>query len=146
MTAGDRSPSGQPPLPGDCVSIPQLRARVRDLHGDPRWEVATHVVDGLDLDGCGSPVILVPQEAPDLTEASIRWRLFVQRGDCGHELGIISGMDDPALHHGLSHGLRDLHVVSAAAPAVADDGLQGVASTVYRFDGRRYVPGPTRIR
>lgn len=146
MRAGDGSPSGQPPLPGDCVSIPQLRARVRDRHGDVRWEVATHVVAELDIDGRGSPVVLVPLDVPDLTEASLRWRLFVQRGDCGHELGIISGIDDPALHLGTSHGLRDLHVVSAAAPAVAADGLQGVASTVYRFDGRRYVPGPTRIR
>jgi len=145
MTNDEPSPD-PPPLPGDCVPIPHLSARVRDRNGELRWEVQTHVVPELDVDGCGSPVVLVPLEVFDLTEESMRWRLFVQRGGCGHELGTISGLDDPALHLGSSHGLRDLHVVSAAPAAVADTGLQGLASRVYSFDGRRYVPGPTRIR
>lgn len=135
-----------PPLSGDCVPIPQVRAKVRDRHGFVRWEVESHVVPDLDIDGCGSPVVLVPPEATDLTENSMYWRLFVRRGNCGHELGVISGLDDPTRRLRSSHGLRDIEVASPAPAAVADNGLQGVAITVYQFDGRRYVPGPTRIR
>jgi len=113
---------------------------VRDGHGQPRWVLETHVVSGLDLDGCGSPVVLVPPDREDLNEFGVRWRLFIRRGDCGHELGTVAGMSDPVAVRGESHGLRNFSVTEAVA---AGDGLQGVGATVYTFDGERYVGGRT---
>lgn len=146
MTAKDETPKTPPPLPGDCQPIPQTRAEIRDAHGQVLWEVETHVVPGLDLDGWGSPVVLVPPDRRDLSLHSMWWRLFIQRGDCGHELGLIIGVEDPMLEPGESNGLRNFSVIEPAPQDVVADLLQGIGSTTYVFDGQRYVGGRADYR
>ncbi len=144
MTKGAEAKTPRP-LPGDCRPIPQVRAEIRDDHGELQWVLETHVVAGLDLDGYGSPVVLVPPDRQDLNQYSVWWRLFIQRGDCGHELGILIGMGDPVLEPGESHGLRNFSVVESVAMDVSD-GLQGIGATTYVFDGERYVGGRMEYR
>lgn len=130
-----------PPLPGECLPIPQVRAGVCGPAGQVLRVVETHVVPNLDLDGCGSPVVLVPPDRQNLNLFNMYWRLFVQRGDCGHELGIVMGMEDPFPEPGESHGLRNFSVALSMEPGGMAGGLQGVGVTVYSFDGTRYVGG-----
>jgi hypothetical protein len=107
--------------------------------------VETHIVPGLDLDGHGSPVVLVPPDRQNLNQFSMWWRLFIQRGGCGHELGIVIGMEDPVLELGESNGLRNF---SGAEPVStnSDAHQQGVGITRYIFDGTRYVGTRTEYR
>jgi hypothetical protein len=144
MTTRDAVTKGPPPLPGDCLPIPQVKAEIRDAHGQIGWIIETHVIPGLDLDRHGSPVVLVPPDR-DLNQHSVWWRLFIQRGDCGHELGIVIGMEDPVLEQGESHGLRNFSMVESLAMDV-NDGLQGVGATTYVFDGEHYVGGRMEYR
>lgn len=137
--------NGPPPLPGDCVPIPQVTAAVHDVYGQVGWTVETHVVPELDLDGYGSPVVLVPPDRQDLNQFSMYWRLFVQRGDCGHELGVVGGMDDPVRVPGTSHGLHNFSAVEPV-PTDGSDDLQGVGVTTYVFNGEYYVGGRTEYR
>lgn len=134
------------PLPGPCVPIPHVRTAVRNADGHPRWLVETHVVPDLDLDGAGSPVVLVPPEREAVNLDAMYWRLFLQRGDCGHELGTIPGIADPEPEAGISNGLRDFSVAESNPTGQDDDALAGVGVTIYRFDGRRYVGGETEVR
>ena len=134
-----------PPLPGDCLPIPQVRAEIRDARGQVQWVVETHIVANLDLDGHGSLVVLVPPDRQDLNQDSMWWRLFIQRGDCGHELGIVIGMEDPMLEPGESHGLRHFSVVESVSMDDSDD-LQGIGVSTYVFDGERYVGSRTEYR
>ncbi len=138
MTTNETVTNDPPPLPGDCVPIPQVSAGILDAHGRVGWMVETHIVPGLDLDGHGSPVVLVPPDRQDLNQYSMWWRLFIQRGDCGHELGIVIGMQDPELELGESHGLRNFSIVESVSMDVSAD-LQGIGVTIYVFDGERYV-------
>ncbi|MBB3191858.1 hypothetical protein [Halomonas cerina] len=135
-----------PPLPGPCVPIPYVRTPVRDADGYSRWIVETHVVPHLDLDGAGSPVVLVPPEREAVNLEAMYWRLFVQRGDCGHELATVPGISDPEPEAGVRRGLRDFSVVESLPADQDDDTLAGIGVTVYCFDGRRYVGGETDIR
>lgn len=130
-----------PPLPGKCVPIPNVRAEVRDLSGRVVQIVETHVVLGLDLDSHGSPVVLVPPDRRNLNLFTMHWRLFIQRGNCGHELGTIIGPGDPFPEPGSSHGLRNFSVIEPVQPGMIDEGLQGMGVTVYSFDGKRYLGG-----
>lgn len=135
-------PADQPPqLPGKCNPIPQIRSEVRDSSSQILRVVETHVVPGLDLDGHGSPVVLVPPNRQNLNLFNMHWRLFIQRGDCGHELCIVIGMEDPSLEPGESHGLRNFSVVEPVEPDMIDESLLGVGITIYSFDGTRYVGG-----
>jgi hypothetical protein len=131
-------------LPGECLPIPRLKVEVLDEHGRVGWTVQTHIVPGLDLDGRASPVVLVPADGPGLNLYTMWWRLFIQRGDCGYELGIVSGMEDPVPEPGESNGLRDFSMAQALQ-ARSDGGLQGVGITIYRFDGTRYAGGRTEF-
>lgn len=144
MTEG-AEPKTPPPLPGDCISIPQVRAEIRDAHGQVQWVVETHVVANLDLDGYGSPVVLVPPNHQNINQSSMWWRLFIQRGDCGHELGIVIGMEDPMPEPGESHGLRNFSMVESVSMDVSVS-EQGIGVTTYVFDGERYVGGRTEYR
>jgi hypothetical protein len=135
-----------PPLPGKCVEIPFVRAEVRDLSGRIFRIVETHVVPGLDLDGYGSPVVLVPPDRKNLNLFNMHWRLFIQRGDCGHELGTVIGLDEPFPEPGESEGLRNFSVAEPVQPGMAGEGFQGVSITVYSFDGRRYLGGRSDYR
>jgi hypothetical protein len=146
MTTEDTEAKRPPPLPGECAPIPQVRAEIADDHGHVQWVVETHVVPDLDLDGYGSPVVLVPPDRQDLNQYTMWWRLFIQRGDCGHELGIVIGMEDPVLEPGESHGLRSFSVVEPVPEDLAGDLLQGIGSTTYVFDGQRYVSGQMDYR
>lgn len=145
MTAKGAEAKAPPPLPGDCRPIPPVRTEIRDDHGEVQWVLESHVVAGLDLDGYGSPVVLVPPDRQNLNQYSMWWRLFIQRGDCGHELGIVIGGQDPSLEPGESHGLRNFSVVESVSMDVSD-GLQGIGVTTYVFDGKHYVGGRTEYR
>lgn len=133
------------PLPGSCVPIPFVETAVRDVHGHAAWTAQTHIVPGLDLDGYASPVVLVPPERAEVNATALYWRLFIQRGDCGHEVGTIIGTDDPVVLPGSTHGLRDFSVAESLEGG-AEDGTLGVGITVYTFDGERYVGGRTDVR
>lgn len=143
MTREGKRAKTPPPLPGECLPIPRVRAGVRDGRGEVRWLLETHAVEGLDLDGHGSPVVLVPPEGEELNQHGVWWRLFIQRGECGHELGLVVGMQDPLPALGESHGLRNFSVTEPLDDA--GEG-QGVGATVYVFDGERYVGGRTEYR
>jgi hypothetical protein len=131
-----------PSLPGDCLPIPQVMAKIRDAHGQVQRVVETHVVPDLDLDGHGSPVVMVPPDHLNISQSGMWWRLFIQRGDCGYELGIVIGMDDPIPEPGESHGLRNFSVMES----VPVGGEQGIGLTTYVFDGERYKGGRTEYR
>jgi hypothetical protein len=133
-----------PPLPGDCRPIPRLKAEIRDAHGQVQWVVETHVVPNLDLDGYGSPVVLVPPNQLNISQSGMWWRLFIQRGNCGYELGIVIGLEDPVPEPGESYGLRNFSVVESVPVDV--DGEQGIGATTYVFDGERYKGGRTEYR
>ncbi|HEX5503429.1 MAG TPA: hypothetical protein VFW96_12460 [Thermomicrobiales bacterium] len=131
-----------PPLPGPCVPVPRVRNEVHSRDGAARWVVETHTVPDLDLDGHGSPVVLVPAADPDLYPDTLRWTLYIMRGECGHAVGTIDGLDDPALEAGESHGLRNLSTLRPSGP-----GPRGaLVLTPYTFDGRRYRAGKHRRR
>ena len=133
-----------PQLPGDCVPIPQVTGAVRDAQGEVYRLLETHVVADLDLDGFKSPVILVPPDRQDLNENAVWWRLFIQRGDCGHELGLVTGLEDPVLAQGTSHGLCNFSVMDTVRMDISDG--QGIGMKTYSFDGIRYVGGRTDYR
>lgn len=137
----DAESNKPPPLPGDCLPIPQVMNEIYDAHGQIQQVVETHIVPNLDLDGHGSPVVLVPPDRQNLNQYNMWWRLFIQRGDCGHELGIVIGTADLIPEPGESHGLRNFSAVECTSPDIAGDLLQGIGSTTYVFDGQHYVGG-----
>lgn len=140
--AGVKDP---PALPGPCVAVPQVKNEVRSRDGAVRWEVETHCVAGLDLDGHGSPVVLVPPAEAELTPDLMYWTLYLMRGECGHELGIVEGLEDPTLEFGESHGLRN---ISTLRPSSTPDDrpLGNLVQTRYTFDGNQYQAGRNRQR
>jgi hypothetical protein len=136
-----------PPLPGRCVEIPNVKAKVRSQDGSMEFEVETHVVPDLDVDGYGSPVVLVPDDSPDQVADNMTWTMYLKRGDCGYDIGTITGLDDPASLESESNGFRDLSTVRAAArPTGRGRGRGNVVSTEYKFDGKRYYAGKGRRR
>jgi hypothetical protein len=132
-----------PPLPGECIPIPKVVQRVRDLQSRSEWTAETHSVPGLDLDGCASPVVVVPAVQANPTLETFCWRLFILRGECGHELGLIGGVEDPLPLSEKYFGLRSFYVIETATPEISEDLLQGLGTTIYRFDGSGYVAGRT---
>lgn len=111
-----------------------------------RWEVETHSVAGLDLDGHGSPVVLVPPGETELTPDRMYWTLYLMRGDCGHELGIVEGLEDPTPEDGESHGLRDISTLRPSSSASSGRPLGNLVQTRYTFDGNQYRAGKNRRR
>lgn len=134
-----------PSLPGECVEIDKVTLRVKDPLSQMEWIAETHQVPDLDLDGCASPVILTPMIQANPTLESFSWRLFIMRGNCGHELGLISGLEDPIQMEERHFGLNSFYIVEPAAPDIAETLMQGVGSTIYHFDGTRYVAGRTKF-
>jgi len=140
------SESALPPLPGECLEIPDLVQRVRDTGSRSEWTARTHRVAELDLDGHASPVVLVPLQQIDTSLENFCWRLFIQRGDCGYELGLVGGLEDPVRMDEECFGLRSFCVAETAPEDLSDDLMQGLEMVVYRFDGNRYVAGPADYR
>ena len=134
---GSKTP---PPLPGRCVEIPHVKTVIRSRDGSREFEVETHAVPDLDVDGYGSPVIMVPDNEPDLVEENMSWTMYLKRGDCGYKIGTISGLEDPAELESESNGFRDLEAVTPAA-VPSGRGRGNVVSTKYKFDGKRYRAG-----
>ena len=129
-----------PPLPGRCVEIPHVEAVLRSRAGNREFEVETHVVRGLDVDGYGSPVVLVPVGTADVFAENMVWTMYLQRGDCGYDVGTITGLDDPVALESETKGFRDLSTVRpAGVPSGRSRG--NVVSTRYKFDGKRYRAG-----
>jgi hypothetical protein len=148
---GDPSPGSAPgsvpsPLPGPCVAVPHVRGEVWSRDGAVRWEVETHLTPGLDLDGHGSPVFLVPSTGPNLHPDTMRWTLYLVRGGCGYELGVIDGLDDPTLEPGVSHGLRNISTLRPAWPQPNVRRRGNLILTRYTFDGQRYRAAEVRRR
>ena len=129
-----------PTLPGRCIPVPQIRTEVRDRHGKVDWVVETHLVEGIDLDGHGSAVWLVPPGRRDMNVGTMWWRLFIKRGDCGHEMGIVVGMNDPIALQVMSCGLFSFRMVESVVSEVGSE-MGSVASTTYSYNGIRYVGG-----
>jgi hypothetical protein len=128
-----------PTLGGPCLSVPHVRNIVLSRDGELSWEVETHVVPELDLDGCSSPVVLVPCNAPSLYPDTMRWDIYVMRGQCGYPVGTVDGLHDPFVLPGWSHGLRN---IGAMLPSqVAAGQRHGQLMTRYLFDGKRYRAG-----
>lgn len=135
-----------PALPGPCVPVPQLKNEVRSTDGAMLWEVETHLVAGLDLDGHGSPVVLVPPaDETELTPERMYWTLYLMRGDCGHELGIVEGLEDPTMESGESHGLRNISTLRASSEP-SERPLGNLVRTLYTFDGNQYRAGKNMRR
>jgi hypothetical protein len=128
-----------PRLPGPCVEVPVVKNKVTNHDGTKSWDVETHVATELDLDGHGSPVVLVPPTDSDLHPDDMLWRLYVMRGECGHELGEVGGLDEPTLEEGSSHELRNISTLSSISPSQRSGGQRGnLVLTSYTFDGQRY--------
>jgi hypothetical protein len=142
----DASVDDPPALPGACVAVPQVKNEVRSRDGAMHWEVETHFVAGLDLDGHGSPVVLVPPADDELTPDGMYWTLYLMRGECGHELGIVEGLEDPTLEAGESHGLRNISTLRPSSSAPSDRPLGNLVQTLYTFDGNQYQAGKNRQR
>lgn len=128
-----------PALGGPCLSVPQVKNIVVSRDGQLRWEVATHVVPELDLDGCRSPVVLVPCDAPGLYADTMRWDIYVMRGQCAYPVGTIDGLHDPFVLPGWSHGLRNIGAMQPSQVAAGHS--HGQVMTRYAFDGKRYRAG-----
>lgn len=131
-----------PRLPGPCVDVPVVQNRVTSHDGTKTWMVETHVATGLDLDGHGSPVMLVPPTKSGLHPDDMYWRLYVMRGECGHELGEVGGLDDPSPEEGSSHDLRNISTLRSISPHLRSGQQRGnLILTRYTFDGQRYRAG-----
>lgn len=141
LFAAEPAMSVPPALPGPCGPVPYRRVEVRSSRGGGGWVVETHAIPRLDVDGHGASLILVPKEQAGATELSLIWQLYVWRGGCGHEVGILGGMAEPFGLDTWSAGLRDLEVVEPST----DPDMQATA-TVYRFDGRQYKGGRAEPR
>ena len=133
-----------PPLPGRCVEIPDVKTTVRGKDGG-EFAVQMHVVPDLNVDGYGSPVVLVPDVNPDQFADNMTWTMYLKRGDCGYDIGTITGLEDPAELESESNGFRDLSTVRPAARP-SGRGRGNVVSTQYKFDGKRYRAGKGRRR
>lgn len=128
-----------PPLDGPCLPLPQVKGVVISRDGRLSWEVATHVVAELDLDGCHSPVILVPCAAPALYPDTMRWDIYVLRGECAHPVGTIDGLNAPFELPGWSCGLRNIGTMQPSLLAAGQN--HGQVMTRYAFDGKGYRAG-----
>lgn len=133
-----------PPLPGRCVEIPHVKTVVRSEDGG-EFEVETHVVPDLDVDGYGSPVVMAPDDNPEILADNMEWTMYLKRGDCGYNIGTITGLEDPAQLESESNGFRDLSTVRPAA-VPSGRGRGNVVSMQYKFDGERYRAGKGRRR
>jgi len=131
-------------LEGPCLEVPQVTNSVVSRDGRLRWEVATHVVPGLDLDGCGSPVVIVPSSLSGLCPETLEWQMYLMRGECGYFVGSIEGLQDPFVLPGWSHGLRNIGAMQPSQ--VPADHRHGQVMTRYVFDGRIYRSGKREAR
>jgi hypothetical protein len=133
-----------PALDGPCQPLPQVKNLVVSRDGRLSWEVATHVVPELDLDGCASPVALVPCAAPGLHPDTMRWDVYILRGQCACPLGTIDGLHDPFALPGWSHGLRNIGALQPSLLAAGQS--HGQIMTRYVFDGESYRAGKRERR
>lgn len=117
-----------------------MKGVVTSRNGSAEYDVETHTVAGLDLDGYGSPVMMVPQTALNLHSESMLWTLYLVRGDCGYDIGTVAGLEDPVATESVTNGFRDFQTVRPG-PAPGRRGRGSLMSTRYIFDGKRYRAG-----
>jgi hypothetical protein len=88
-----------PKLPGKCVAIPQathpvvVRATAIDQRGELRngetfWDFKTERIHDVDGDGIADWFVPVAKDKHACPE-EVSYRVFVARGSCGHDLGVI---------------------------------------------------------
>ena len=85
--------------PGRCVAIPQVghpvvvrSHAIRDdgesHEGTTHWLLTTTYA--IDVDGDGIPDAFVPQpRSKDACPEEVSWRVYVTRGACGHDVGVV---------------------------------------------------------
>jgi hypothetical protein len=128
-------------LKGPCVQVPVVRHAVTLNAGgvDDGGEYATHetVWDlrtdlDLDVDGDGMLDWLVPV-APSAASCpeDVRWRVYVRRGSCGHELGEVG----PGLVEGGASDASGFRTLQATAQAsvLGADHVPVTTTTTRRF-------------
>lgn len=135
-----------PRLPGPCVAVPLVKNQVSNRDGTINWEVETHHATALDLDGHGSPVMLVPPTEDGLETDDMYWTLYIMRGDCGHDVGIVAGLEDPTPEEGFSHGLRNISTLRPSGSPDEERPRGNLVLTRYEFDGQRYRAGKPKRR
>jgi len=75
-----------------CAPVPM----VRQLLSRPGGQIVqTRMATGLDLDGKGSPVAIVPDDLPGMTAESTTSTLWVRRGRCFEKAGTFKGLRHP---------------------------------------------------
>ncbi|MEI8256357.1 MAG: hypothetical protein WCJ30_11855 [Deltaproteobacteria bacterium] len=139
--------------PGQCVSVPRRNLQLRrtctqSSPPDPEYPISRSDVVGMstsesfDLDGDGQLDALVPEPAPNDCVQDFHFAVYVNRGSCGHRVGVVQGSIDVAAmgaapRHG---GLPDLSTLTERqqqqdprTPAQ----LRRERRT-YRFDGTVY--------
>jgi hypothetical protein len=111
--------------PGACVAVPQVTHslyvtstgidQLGEIHeAMTRW--GYHTVRLADVDGDGLLDAFVPIAKPNDCPEDIQWRVFVMRGACGHDVGVVGkGTIAPdAMGAGDGSGFRPIVVTSSS--------------------------------
>jgi hypothetical protein len=135
-----------------CVEIPQVEGDAfgyGELRSVPtsQHRVQTERLSDFDLDGRGSPVYRVPRLGSLGTTRNIEditWDLYLLDHRCARLVAQhVVGAGVPEVLPETSHGLRNFRV---HLPGTVDPIHHDWLSSVYRFDGKRYVQGPPEPR
>jgi hypothetical protein len=132
------------------VPIPEQSFRIDRVHTqssppDPSRPFQTNSTvsvstdHSLDIDGDGQPDALVPVPAQGDCNFDLHWAVYIARGQCGHEVGVVVGGLDPK-RGPISSGLPELTTVVEVG--AQDDPLRPArhrtTNRVYQFDGAAY--------
>ena len=79
-----------PALPGKCVAIPDVKhpVNVTSNHVKTLWDLKTERLHDVDGDGIADAFVPVAKTRNACPE-EVSFRVFVVRGACGHDLGVI---------------------------------------------------------
>jgi len=134
--------------PGKCVAIPNGRhtVHVNSMainqdgergEGHTFWDFKTERTH--DVDGDGIPDAFVPVAKPHACPEEVSFRVFVVRGGCGHEVGVVGPgsfpWDAPTVALDAS-GFRPL-TMTAESTSYGKHGIPVMTTTVRRFAVKR---------
>jgi hypothetical protein len=148
-----------PTLPGKCVAIPDVKHPVyvnamainqegETTDGRTFWDFKTERLH--DVDGDGIPDTFVPvAKTKHACPEEVSYRVFVVRGTCGHDLGVI-GPGNFAFDAGttaLENGFRPF-VLEAQTSRHGKQGVPDMTTTTRRFAVKRgkYALADTKAR